>query len=100
MPRRILKYAVPDYGRGDLVLDGFVRVVHVGEQSPGQVTVWVETEAPADGIADPKDIPAMRCRFRIFATGDTIDRAWRPVGSVITALGLSVWHVYVQDGRM
>jgi hypothetical protein len=84
--KRVLKWDVPVDDREHTIGAGFI--AHVGcQQGPETVQVW--TEQSDD---HPTRWPART--VRVFGTGQPLPDGARHLGSVVSAGGALVWHVY------
>ena len=83
MSRRVLKWTVPvddqwhEIGAGPVVLVAC-------QFTPSQIEVWTEEE----------DVRGARRHVRAYGTGHELSTFGEHLGSVITAGGALVWHVY------
>ena len=88
MARRVLKWDVPVDDREHEIGGGRVRLVAC-QHSHDIVQVWTEEpEHPGFGRTTP---PRMA---RVFGTGHPLPEAANHLGSVVTAGGSLVWHLY------
>jgi hypothetical protein len=83
--KRVLKWVVPVDDQPHEI--GCGKVVHVACQSgPELVMVWTEEHAPGK--------PEQTREVQVYGTGHQVPMFAEHVGSVVTAGGALVWHVY------
>jgi hypothetical protein len=70
----------------DVWMPDRAKIVHVAVQGPSDdISLWYE--------CDP-DAPRVKATFVVHGTGHSIDHDGTYVGTVLTAGGSLVWHVY------
>lgn len=83
----VYKYTLDIVGRQELLIPQNAKILYVGEQQYGKITLW----AQVDTIEDKIKLPIF-----IFGTGHTIPSPdLKYIGTVQMTNGL-VWHIFME----